>query len=89
MDQQHLLYHLTIFSIRKKVCLTCWLNVLYRRILGHLKRIQSMQDQIHVTTTQNVVVAVDRIFSGSARLDGDAIGMKSICSFSPVSSSFL
>ncbi|CAF1498387.1 unnamed protein product [Adineta ricciae] len=40
---------------------------------SQLKRIQSMQDQIHVTTTQNVVVAVDRIFSGSARLDGDAI----------------
>ncbi|CAF1187165.1 unnamed protein product [Adineta steineri] len=37
------------------------------------KRLQSMQDQIHITTTQNIVVAVDRIFSGSARLDGDAI----------------
>ncbi len=37
---------------------------------------QLSQDQIHETTSQNIVVAVDRIFSGSARLDGDAIGMK-------------
>jgi brefeldin A-inhibited guanine nucleotide-exchange protein len=38
--------------------------------------LQLSQDQIHETTSQNIVVAVDRIFSGSARLDGDAIGMK-------------
>lgn len=39
------------------------------------KRIQSIQDQIHETSSQSIVVSVDRIFSGSARLDGDAIGM--------------
>ena len=38
------------------------------------KRIQSIQDQIHETSSQNIVVSIDRIFSGSARLDGDAIG---------------
>jgi len=45
-------------------------------ILGQLaKRIQSVQDQIHETSSQSIVVSVDRIFSGSARLDGDAIGI--------------
>ena len=39
------------------------------------KRIQSIQDQIHETSSQSIVVSVDRIFSGSARLDGDAVGM--------------
>lgn len=38
------------------------------------KRMQSIQDQIHETSSQSIVVSVDRIFSGSARLDGDAIG---------------
>ena len=38
------------------------------------KRIQSIQDQIHETSSQSIVVSVDRIFAGSARLDGDAIG---------------
>ena len=41
---------------------------------------QSIQDQIHETSSQSIVVSVDRIFSGSARLDGDAIGNKT---FSP------
>ena len=91
MDQQHLLYNLIIFSIRRKVSLKCRMNIFYRIecLLGQLKRIQSMQDQIHVTTTQNVVVAVDRIFSGSTRLDGDAIGMTLFCSFLLLSSLFL
>ncbi|CAF5224323.1 unnamed protein product [Rotaria magnacalcarata] len=38
------------------------------------KRMQTIQDQIHETSSQNIVVSVDRVFSGSARLDGDAIG---------------
>ena len=38
------------------------------------KRMQSIQDQIIETSSQSIVVSVDRIFSGSARLDGDAIG---------------
>ena len=38
------------------------------------KRLQSMQDRIQETSSQSIVVSVDRIFSGSARLDGDAIG---------------
>ena len=42
------------------------------------KRLQSIQAQIHETSSQNIIVSVDRIFSGSARLDGDAIGMKMI-----------
>ncbi len=48
---------------------------LKRKILGQLaKRMQLIQDQIHETSSQSIVVSVDRIFSGSARLDGDAIG---------------
>jgi hypothetical protein len=44
-------------------------------MIGQLnKRLQSSQDQIRETSSQNIVVSVDRIFSGSARLDGDAIG---------------
>jgi brefeldin A-inhibited guanine nucleotide-exchange protein len=43
---------------------------------------QSIQDQIHETSSQSIVVSVDRIFSGSARLDGDAIGKKQIFSIS-------
>ena len=33
-----------------------------------------MKDRIQETSSQSIVVSVDRIFSGSARLDGDAIG---------------
>jgi hypothetical protein len=36
-----------------------------------------MQDRIQETSSQSIVVSVDRIFSGSARLDGDAIGKMS------------
>ncbi|CAF1374888.1 unnamed protein product [Adineta ricciae] len=45
------------------------------------KRMQSAQDQIHETSSQSIVVSVDRIFSGSARLDGDAIVafVRSLC----------
>ncbi|CAF1321481.1 unnamed protein product [Adineta steineri] len=45
------------------------------------KRMQSIQDQIHETSSQSIVVSVDRIFSGSARLDGDAIVafVRSLC----------
>ncbi len=39
---------------------------------------QSIQDQIHETSSQSIVVSVDRIFSGSARLDGDAIGRENL-----------
>lgn len=42
---------------------------------------QSVQDQIHETSSQNIVVSIDRIFSGSARLDGDAIGNKKSAHF--------
>ena len=44
-------------------------------VIGQLnKRLQSAQERIHETSSQSIVVSVDRIFSGSARLDGDAIG---------------
>lgn len=38
------------------------------------KAIAHMQEWMGETSSQSVVVAVDRIFTGSVRLDGDAIG---------------
>lgn len=35
---------------------------------------QMVSDQIQETSSQSIVVSVDRIFAGSVRLDGDAIG---------------
>ena len=34
----------------------------------------NLQESMGETSSQSVVVAVDRIFTGSTRLDGDAIG---------------
>ena len=38
------------------------------------KTIQQLQESMGETSSQSVVVAVDRIFTGSIKLDGDAIG---------------
>ena len=38
------------------------------------KTMQHIQETMGETSSQSVVVAVDRIFTGSVRLDGDAIG---------------
>ena len=38
------------------------------------KTMQHLQESMGETSSQSVVVAVDRIFTGSVRLDGDAIG---------------
>jgi brefeldin A-inhibited guanine nucleotide-exchange protein len=38
------------------------------------KKMASIQESMGETSSQSVVVAVDRIFTGSVRLDGDAIG---------------
>lgn len=38
------------------------------------KAMQTLQDSMGETRSQSVVVAVDRIFTGSVKLDGDAIG---------------
>jgi hypothetical protein len=44
-------------------------------LVGSLnKRLQSIQEQLHETSSQSMIVSVDRVFSGSARLDADAIG---------------
>ncbi|CAF3269094.1 unnamed protein product [Rotaria socialis] len=45
------------------------------------RRLQTIHGQIHETSSQNIVVSVDRIFAGSARLDGDAIVafVRSLC----------
>lgn len=39
------------------------------------KKMATIQEQVEGTSNQSVVVAVDRIFTGSTRLDGEAIGM--------------
>ncbi|UJR27887.1 hypothetical protein I4U23_009152 [Adineta vaga] len=56
-------------------------NLFYSDKVQSAKRMQSAQDQIHETSSQSIVVSVDRIFSGSARLDGDAIVafVRSLC----------
>ena len=38
------------------------------------KTMAHLQESMGETSSQSVVVAVDRIFTGSVRLDGDAIG---------------
>ena len=38
------------------------------------KKMATIQEQVEGTSNQSVVVAVDRIFTGSTRLDGSAIG---------------
>ena len=38
------------------------------------KTMASLQESMGETSSQSVVVAVDRIFTGSVKLDGDAIG---------------
>jgi len=38
------------------------------------KKLATIQESMGETSSQNIVVAVDRIFTGSTRLDGDAIG---------------
>lgn len=40
---------------------------------GDVKKIATLQEQMGETSSQSVLVAVDRIFTGSLRLDGDAI----------------
>lgn len=40
------------------------------------KKLASLQDQMLQTSSQSVVVAMYRIFTGSVKLDGDAIGMR-------------
>lgn len=44
------------------------------------KTMQHLQESMGETSSQSVVVAVDRIFTGSVRLDGDAIGQYLKCS---------
>lgn len=39
------------------------------------KKLASIQESMGETSSQSVVVAVDRIFTGSTRLDGDGIGV--------------
>ena len=38
------------------------------------KAMHMLQESMGETSSQSVVVAVDRIFTGSVRLDGDAVG---------------
>jgi hypothetical protein len=38
------------------------------------KMMAHLQESMGETSSQSVVVAVDRIFTGSVKLDGDAIG---------------
>ena len=58
------------------------------------KKLLSFQESVGETSSQSIVVAVDRIFTGSVRLDGEAIGESFVPSrlqlglYLPVSRSF-
>ncbi|CAF1001245.1 unnamed protein product, partial [Didymodactylos carnosus] len=56
-------------------------NLFYSDKNPHNKRLHPLNEQIQETSSQSIVVSVDRIFSGSARLDGDAIVafVRSLC----------
>ena len=43
-------------------------------LLLDAKKMATIQEQVEETSSQSVVVAVDRIFTGSTRLDTNAIG---------------
>ena len=49
-------------------------SVVMNRGRLNTKTLQSLQVSMGETSSQSVVVAVDRIFTGSVKLDGDAIG---------------
>ena len=59
------------------------LNLLSSATLDNIdqKLLANIQQQISETVSQNIIVAVDRIFTGSVRLDGDAINdfVRSLC----------
>lgn len=44
------------------------------RITADPKKMATIQEQVGETSSQSMVVAVDRIFTGSVRLDSTAIG---------------
>lgn len=46
----------------------------YTVIHSDPKKMATIQEQVEETSSQSVVVAVDRIFTGSTRLDTNAIG---------------
>lgn len=58
----------------------------FSRVTSHMdhKRMASLQESMGETSSQSVVVAVDRIFTGSTRLDGNAIVdfVKALCQVS-------
>jgi len=54
--------------------LWCWCVVIARGGRIDSKTMQHLQESMGETSSQSVVVAVDRIFTGSVKLDGDAIG---------------
>lgn len=41
---------------------------------GDSRKLASLQGQMVQTSSQSVIVAMDRVFTGSVKLDGDAIG---------------
>lgn len=58
--------------------LFCWL------VTGEQKKLAHIKESMGETSSQSVVVAVDRIFTGSTRLDGDAVVhfVKALCQVS-------
>ena len=62
-------------GLRFQSCICLFLFVIVARVANmDQKRMASLQEAMGETSSQGIVVAVDRIFTGSTRLDGDAIG---------------
>lgn len=53
-------------------------------VTGEQKKLAHIKESMGETSSQSVVVAVDRIFTGSTRLDGDAVVhfVKALCQIS-------
>ena len=54
--------------------LTVFCLVLTKTFGMEQRKLATIQESMGETSSQSIVVAVDRIFTGSTRLDGDAIG---------------
>ena len=64
-----------IVSKTRKLYFVISVSVLTKTFGMEQRKLATIQESMGEMSSQNIVVAVDRIFTGSMRLDGDAIGM--------------
>jgi len=71
-EDKQVIFSIMVVTMRV-CCAACAVIVRGGRIDS--KTMQHLQESMGETSSQSVVVAVDRIFTGSVKLDGDAIGL--------------